>query len=200
MYGWQIYGWQIKGASYIQYYCVVANKERLRWSLHYILYNLCVIRWFVKRMLIGLRLIVWGLLNIRNIRSTLIMSFIRTAFPPMLFPSLLALLIIDVSVFIGASAVFAQEQSEPSSRQAHIDPNSGELASEPPVQVEQNRSSSAQDNAAEVKIVNHPDGMQEAVLDGHMDSSFEVILDCDGAIHSQHDGSASDTSTRCNPQ
>jgi len=88
------------------------------------------------------------------------------------------------------------EQTEPAevnvsqnSRQAYIDPVTGELTSTPPVSatVESNRVFQSNTRALKpIEVINHSNGMTQFNLNGHGRSSNRVSLDCNGKVVSEH--------------
>lgn len=84
--------------------------------------------------------------------------------------------------------------TQQNSRQAYIDPETGELTSEVPANVlENNRAGQINPDATqgdidepELEVIDHPNGMQEIRLNGQMNSRYEVELDCSNNIVNKH--------------
>ncbi len=75
------------------------------------------------------------------------------------------------------------------SRQAYIDPVTGELTSTPPASATAQSNRTFQSNTRTLKpieVINHSDGMTQFNLNGHGRSSNRVSLDCNGKVVSEH--------------
>ena len=95
-----------------------------------------------------------------------------------------------------------QTAARASGRQAYIDPKTGELTSEIPTELlhRQQVTSSAQvtsEAEPELEVIDHPNGMQEVRLNGHMNSHFEVELDCTGNLKDSHSGDEHANAPEC---
>ncbi len=95
--------------------------------------------------------------------------------------------------------------TQQSGRQAYIDPETGELTSEVPTEVLENNqtnqinSDRTQGNIVEpeLEVIDHPNGMQEIRLNGHMDSHYDVELDCANNVVNNHTGDHHNSASDC---
>ena len=113
-------------------------------------------------------------------------------------------LALTLSVSSAQSSEQKKQTVQSSSSKAYIDPVTGELTSTPSKTVldeEQAQATAAQQLLTEPKpepeIIEHPDGMVEVVLNGHMDSQLNATVSCDGDIAKEHGESDGHVETDC---
>lgn len=128
------------------------------------------------------------------------MNLIRITFGAVV--SVVALRVASGAVLISilmlcSHTAISEENTHTDGVQAYIDPETGELSSEAPaVKTQQGQAQAAASvEQSEFEVIDHPDGMQEVRLNGHMNSDFTVTIKCDGSLETGHGGHAEKTHT-----
>jgi hypothetical protein len=80
---------------------------------------------------------------------------------------------------------------------AYIDPETGNLVSQPAQSLTSGSATVGAVNLPPVKLTTHPNGMVQADLNGRFRIPLQVTVGCDGEIHKQHSSSEIPEATNC---